>query len=565
MKTRIALAVLVTLTAACATTAKKDPTSPEILKRIGDEYWQHQLEQSPSLQVKFGLPTRTLPEVSYVAAQREASFAERLQRELDAVNIGQIDGQDLLSYRILRWRLANEIESLRFFWVQSPITPYASPIHAVNQIFTAKKLDPAERARLLVDYARFIDEIAEVVRQQQKFGYLLPKAQIAQVRAMLAGFVQPAESSMFRGGDDSQATREAIANSVNPALQRLAAVLSSDYESQASAAVGLSNAPGGAEAYRYLVKVHTTLDMTPEEIHQLGLREVERINREFDQIRQRVGFNGTLAEFRQFLKTDKRFFEPSAEAIGARLASYVRKIEPQIPRFFAKTPRAPYDVKRLDPALEGAWTFGYYQVPTATDPVGHYLYNGSKVNERNLLFAPALMLHEIIPGHHFQIMRQAENEELPAFRRESHDTAFTEGWGEYSASLGREMGIYDDPYDYAGRLVMDSLLSTRLVVDTGMNALGWSREHAMQFMRENTFNSETEIATETLRYAADIHAQALAYKVGALKMLELREKAQKKLGDRFDIRQFHEWIIGSGSMPLAILEQHVEREMSRAR
>ena len=564
MKTRIAIAVLIALTAACATTAKKkEPTSPEIIKKVADEYWQHQLDNSPSLQVKFGVPTKKLPDASYVAAQREASFAERLQRELDAVNIGNIEGQDLLTYRILRWRLANEIESLRFFWVQSPITPYASPIHAANQIFTAKKLEPAERARLLVDYARFIDEIAEVVRQQQKFGYLLPKPQIVQVRAMLASFVQPADKSMFRGGDDSQATRDAIANSLNPALQRLASVLSPEYEAQASDAVGLSNAPGGADAYRFLVKVHTTLNMTPEEIHQLGLKEMERINRELDQIRQRVGFNGTLAEFRQFLKTDKRFFEPSAEAIGARLTSYVRKIEPQIPRFFAKMPRAAYDVKRLDPALEGAWTFGYYQVATATDPVGHYLYNGSKVNERNLLFAPALMLHELIPGHHFQIMRQAENEELPAFRRESHDTAFTEGWGEYSASLGREMGIYDDPYDQAGRLVMDSLLSTRLVVDTGMNALGWSRERAMQYMRENTFNSETEIATETLRYAADIHAQALAYKVGALKIMELREKAQKQLGSRFDIKQFHEWIIGSGSMPLAILEQHVEREMRR--
>jgi uncharacterized protein (DUF885 family) len=563
MRTRRAIAVLLILVAGCATTRKKAPTGAELLKAVADEYWQHQLDENPSLQEKFGLPTKSLPDASYIGAQREVSFAESLQRRLDRINVGGLSPEDALTYRILRWKLANESEALRFFWVLSPITPYGSQIHAVNRIFTAKKLEPAERARLLVDYGRYVDQLAEVVRQQQRYGFLLPKPQIVQVRAMLGSFVQPAETSMFRGGDDSRATRDAITNTVNPALQRLLAVLSPEYEAQAPAAVGLSNAPGGADAYRYLVKLHTTLNMTPEEIHQLGLREVERIGRELDQIRQRVAFQGSLTEFRQYLRTDPRFFAKSAEGIGERLTSYVRKIEPHMPRYFAKMPRATYDVKRLDPALEASMTFGYYQVPTATDAVGHYMYNGSKVNERNMLFAPALMLHELVPGHHYQISRQSENDQLPSFRRESWDTAYTEGWGEYSATLGREMGIYEDPYDQAGRLMMDSLLSVRLVVDTGMNALGWSRERAMQYMRENTFQSETEIATETLRYAADIHGQALAYKIGALKILEMREKAQRALGDRFDIKQFHEWIIANGSMPLAILEQHVESEMRR--
>ncbi len=561
MRIRSVTVFVVALLSACATT--KAPTEPEILKLAVDDYWQRQLENNVSLQIKFGLPIKHLPDPSYAQAQRDASFAESLLRRLEQIDATHLEGEDELTFRILRWRLQRQAEGLRFFWVQSPITPYASDINAVNRVFRVHKLEPPERARLIGEYGRYVDQLAEVVSEQRRRGYLIARPEIAPVRAMIASFVQPPEKSFLHGTDDSTATRDAIATIANPALQRLGAVLSPEYETQASEAVGMANVPGGADAYRWLVKVHTSLEMTPEEIHQLGLREVERIARELDEIRQRVGYQGMLAEFRHFLKTDPRFFAKSPEEIGERFNGYVRKIEPHIPRFFARTPRAGYGVQRLDPALEASMTFGYYQVPTATEAVGKYLYNGSKVNERNLLFTPALMLHELIPGHHFQIARQSENETLPPFRRETYDTAFTEGWGEYSATLGREMGLYEDPYDHAGRLMMDSLLSVRLVVDTGMNALGWSRERAMQYMRENTFQSETEIATETLRYSVDIPGQALAYKVGSLKMLELREAARKALGPRFDIKAFHEWIIASGSMPLAILEQHVGSEMRR--
>ena len=555
MKMKKLLAIL--LLCACATSRKQPPTETQLLQQLGDEYWQHELDRNVQLQIKFGIPTKHLPEASYADAEHEASFAEGLLRRLDEINIGHLGEDDRITYGLLRWELREPVEGLRFFWLRSPITPYVRRIFVVNQVFTEEKLDTAERVRLLGEYARFIDQIADVVREQRRLGFLLPKPELPLVRAMLANYMQPPEKSVLGGGSNDAGVAAAITNTVNPALQRLTDVISADYEAQAPATVGMSQYPGGAEAYRYFILRETSLDLPPDAIHQLGLHEVERISRELDQIRQQVGFTGSLTEFRQFLKTDPRFFAKSPDEIGTRLTTYIRKIEPQIPRFFARGPRAAYDVKRLDPSLEGAMTFGYYQWPTKQDPVGHYFYNGSKVNERNLLFAPALMLHELIPGHHFQLARQSENESLPAFRRESFDTAFVEGWGEYSATLGGEMGMYDDPYDHAGRLMMDSLLSVRLVVDTGMNALGWSRERAMQYMRDNTFQSETEIATETLRYSVDIPAQALAYKIGSLKMLELRENAQKARGARFDIKQFHEWIIGSGAMPLFLLEQHV--------
>ena len=203
-------------------------------------------------------------------------------------------------------------------------------------------------------------------------------------------------------------------------------------------------------------------------------------------------------------------------------------------------------------------TYGFYQAPTASDPRGYYYYNGSSLADRSLLSAAALVYHELIPGHHFQRSLQNENPDLPSFRREAAWTAYTEGWGEYASSLAGEMGMYEDPYDRAGRLSMDAFLSARLVVDTGMNALGWSRARAIAYMKENTLESDTQIATETLRYSCDVPGQALAYKMASAKIRDLRARAERALGPSFDIRRFHDVVLGSGPMPMAVLERHVD-------
>lgn len=209
-------------------------------------------------------------------------------------------------------------------------------------------------------------------------------------------------------------------------------------------------------------------------------------------------------------------------------------------------------------------TYGYYQRPTASDPRGYYLFNGSQLDQRSLLNAAALSYHELVPGHHFQISLALENAALPRFRRNALYTAFTEGWGEYASDLAGEMGMYTDPYDRAGRLSMDLFLSTRLVVDTGMNALGWSRDRAMQYMRDHTFESDAQIATETLRYSSDIPGQALAYKMGSRTIRELRERTRTRLGAGFDVRRFHDAVLGHGAMPLGVLERHLERVLTPA-
>ncbi|HYS53244.1 MAG TPA: DUF885 domain-containing protein [Thermoanaerobaculia bacterium] len=511
--------------------------SRDNLKQIVDDYWRHELDENVALQIKFGIPTRHLPDVSYAHAQSEAEFARSIVQRLDRIDTSGLSPEDRLTFEILRWENQLAVDGLPYFWYRFQVTPYSFRNLGIQQVFTMQRLSDADRKRLLNELPRVVDQMIEVLRQQRERGIVLPRAE-----------VPLAKQTIVRAIPD------------DPSLKRLAESLS---EANAPESIGLSQYPGGDAAYRYFVRARTTIGMTPQQIHDLGLREVERINREMQQVRDTLGFKGTKAEFHQFLKGDPRFFAKTPEEVGDRLTGYLHKIEPHVPQFFSRVPKARYDVQRLDPALEGGITFGYYQPPTATDPVGHYYYNGSHLNERNLLFAPALIAHELVPGHHFQIARQEENEDLPRFRRENFDTAYIEGWGEYAAALGNDMGIYDDPYDRYGRLMMDMMLSVRLVVDTGMNAFGWSRERAAAFMRENTLLSETEIATETLRYAVDMPAQALAYKIGSLKMMELRRKAEQQLGPRFDIRQFHEWIIGSGSKPLPILEEHIRAEMRR--
>jgi uncharacterized protein (DUF885 family) len=272
-----------------------------------------------------------------------------------------------------------------------------------------------------------------------------------------------------------------------------------------------------------------------------------------------VKFKGDRAAFIHFLKTDRRFFLKSARAWEGKLIFYKEQARSKLDIFFSKKPQAPCGIKRLDPLLESSMTYGYYQVPTAWDPKGYYLYNGSNLVKSSLVIAAELMLHELIPGHHFQIALQAENKALPLFRREMVFTSYAEGWAEYANDLGEEMEIYNDPYILCGRIMGDLFMAVRLVVDTGMNYYRWPRQKAMDFIREHyPLLSDAAIKSETLRYSTGMPGQALAYKIGNLKMWELRQKAEKALGDKFDIKAFHGAILESGVMPLRVLEKHIQ-------
>jgi uncharacterized protein (DUF885 family) len=351
--------------------------------------------------------------------------------------------------------------------------------------------------------------------------------------------------------------RRLLAAEVNPAQTDLADAFAATRPAAPERA-DIGQYPGGEAAYRALVRYHTTLDVPPEEIHRIGLAAVESLEARMAALRARLGFQGTKAEFHKMIRTDPRFLARTPEEVAARLMAPMRRIEPLLPRYFLRLPAARYGVKRLDPALEGGTlTFGYYEEPSPAEPVGNYRFNGSRLSERPMISAASLIYHELAPGHHFQINLQRESAALPAFRRLTLHTAFTEGWGEYSSGLAGEMGLYSDPYDEYGRLGAEMFFASRLVVDTGMGLLGWPRQKAIDFMLDHCLESPTQITSETLRYAT-WPAQALAYKMGADKIRELRRRAEAALGPRFDIRRFHDAVLANGSMPLTILDEHID-------
>lgn len=523
------------------------------------------------------VPERS-PQLFEADAAESARWATGFLTRIDAVDADRLAPDDWVTWAILRWEAEIARERGRFYWLDFPVTPYASPLRVIQSSFASAPLRSTEQRQRYLDGLRQLSIVAGAMesklRGQAGRGVILPRAEIELVAPYLRSFAQPPERSPFgvagpRLSTVADAARlpfaEAVAgtltNVVNPAFERLAAYVETAYRGHADDAVGVSRYPAGSDYYRFLIRLHTGLDLTPEQIHQIGLDEVQRLERELDDVRRRVNFAGPLAEFRQFLKTDKRFFPSSPDEIGAALTKATARIEPAIAQWFAERPKAAYGARRLAAALEPSMTYGYYQVPTPADPTGNYMYNGSRLEERSILNAAALAYHELVPGHHFQIVLARENMRLPRFRRETMYTAFTEGWGEYASDLAGEMGMYEDPYDRAGRLSMDLFLTTRLVVDTGMNALGWPRERAIAFMREHTLESEAQIATETLRYSTDIPGQALAYKLGSRTIRQLRERMRARLGPAFDVRRFHQVVLASGAMPLGVLERHVERSL----
>ena len=580
--------------AASAAPAASDRSPADRLDALAEESWQHQLDRSPALRVKEGLPVEELPAFTVEEAEGDAAWARGMLDRLAAIDADAFDrtadgdrGGDherWLTYKILEWQLRQAVEAPSVFWYRFEVTPYSWSFSGVGQTLAQVPVaSAADRDR----YLHLLDQvpaIAETLRanletQRQK-GILVPRPEIDLVVATLTPLTVASAEHPFRvasgrlDGVEPEAAAafgEQVASRIDeriaPAFARLVALFDDGYRDEAPEAVGLGQYPGGQAAYRKLVRFHTGLDLAPEEIHRRGLEEVARIEGEMAKIRTLLGSDASMADFNAMLRTDPRFLACDPDGVAERLTRPIRKIEPLIDRWFLRTPEAPYGVARLDPALEPGMTYGYYQWPTPGHDRGLYLFNGSKLDQRSLVQAAALIYHELVPGHHFQIALQTENDDLPAFRRNAFPTAFVEGWAEYASSLAGEMGLYREPYDHYGRLAMDMFLSCRLVVDTGMNALGWSRQKALDYMGRRVLESDTQLATETLRYSTDIPAQALAYKIGAATIQRLRREAEEALGERFDVRRFHDAVIGHGAMPLNVLEEHIhwwiERERAR--
>ncbi|MCI0573446.1 MAG: DUF885 domain-containing protein, partial [Myxococcaceae bacterium] len=368
---------------------------------------------------------------------------------------------------------------------------------------------------------------------------------------------EPERERLRREG--AAAVREAVV----PSLRRLFDFWVKEYFPKTRDAVGLSTLPDGEAWYAFNARRSTTTALTPEQIHQLGLSEVERIRAEMERVMRSTGFKGSLQEFFQYLRTDPRFFHTDKEALLAAYRDIAKRIDPELPKLFGTLPRLPYGVVPVPAYSEKTQTTAYYNSGSqrAGRP-GYFFANTYELTSRPKWEMEALTVHEAVPGHHLQIALAQELEGVPEFRRHGGYTAFVEGWGLYSESLGPELGLYKDPYSRFGQLTYEMWRAVRLVVDTGMHAKGWTRQQAIDFFKANSSKPEHDITVEVDRYIV-WPGQALAYKVGELKLKELRTWATRELGPRFDVRRFHDTVLLAGPLPLEVLEKRVREWVAR--
>lgn len=548
----------------------------EAFTGICDAVWKYRVECSPYLASQVGAPLTRLPLVSYEEVEHRVAFMREQLVRVRHLNPAALTYRERLVAKTLEWDLARAAEELDCWWHDFPVTPYASPLSETLQILASMPLDCAERRdeywRLTCQVPSMVHEMTVKLRAQESRGIILPRDELELVIPYLEGLVQPPELSPFRVriASDGNASdpeliqladkvTDLIKEAVNPRLSGLLAWLQGDYPLRATDRVGLYQYPDGLETYARLIRRHTTMETTAESVHARGLEAVESILGQMASLREKLGFSGPAAEYREVLRHNPYFYARTPEELGERLMGFIRRLDPFIPRLFDRLPKAPYAVRRLPPEFEGSVTFGYYEPPKNYDPTGYYYYNGGDLANRPLIYAAGLIFHELAPGHHFQIARQLEDDSLPPVSRYQLHGSYVEGWAEYAAELVGELGLYAEPLDLYGRMLMHMLTAVRMVVDSGMNALGWTRARAIQYMQERVIESDAQIATETLRYAVDIPGQALAYKIGNLAFADLRREEQGRLGPGFDLKRFHEAVLSCGSLPIEVLNWHIRQ------
>ena len=545
-------------------------TAAESLDAVADEAWSSLIAAEPYYATKAGLPVERLPRGDLAHVEGIAATGRRRIEQLRAIPDTDLDRTRRLTKATLTWLAEAEVDGPAIYHSTFGIAPYqmtmlsmAPDLYFKRFAFDGKSSD--ERYLTLVrDLASMVDALRERVEHQAAAGWRLPRPALPTVRvtvdaigARLATSLLPDADRLTHAKPDLRdRIASLIADELTPATQRLRATIGDDYEAQAPTGVGMGQYPGGQEAYRKALNMQLSWPATPEDIHATGLDEIARLSDAMAALRSRAfHFEGDEAEFHARLRSDSRALAASPEALEATYRRHLDRMLPRIPSLFERVPKAEGDVARLAPELEAGMTFGYYNPPMRAGDKGIYYYSGFGLETRLQLNAAPLIFHELLPGHHFHIARQAELTDLPKIRREIIPfNAFNEGWAEYAAGLGEEQGLYDDPYDLYGWLTHQRFVAQRLVIDTGMNAFGWSLEKARAYMSANTLEGPTQVDSETLRYSTDMPGQALGYRWGFLKMRELRRRAQETLGDRFDIRRWHEAILSQGGLPMTVLD-----------
>jgi uncharacterized protein (DUF885 family) len=550
------------------------------LYSLFDDHWEHNLTRNPMFATSYG-DTRfndRLADESLEALTNDHKILSGFLDRLRSIDRAALPDQDMINYDMFEMTLRNSIEAFELGAWRLPLNGWwdwhASFAEMPNRVPLNTVGDYENYIARLRDFGRHNDDHIDRMRSGIESGWLRPAVVFGPyVPSVEAHVVSDHTESLLyapflefppslSGTDQQRLEREgteAVMEIVVPAYRKLRDFLVDEYIPAAPAEPGISGLDGGMEYYRHLVRRYTTTDMSPDQIHQRGLSEVARIRDEMLGIIDEVGFDGTFDEFVHFLRTDTRFYAETPEELMKTTALALKKMDGALPRFFKTLPRMPYGIRPVPDYLAPRTTTAYYNSPAADGTrAGFYYVNTYDLKSRPLYEVEALSFHEAVPGHHLQLALQQELEGLPRFRLYGGVTAFVEGWALYSERLALEMGFYEDPYSNFGRLSYEMWRALRLVVDTGIHAKGWSRQEAIDFMAANSALTMHNITTEVDRYIF-WPGQALAYKTGELKIRELREHAEEMLGSRFDLREFHDVVLLSGSIPLSVLENNIEK------
>ena len=557
----------------------------ERLHRLFAADWDYSMREYPEAATWFGYPGQDhrWTDVSLEAIDRRNRELENPARVLASIDRARLLPADQVHHDLFKRGVDEALEGRRFRGELMPLSQMEGVQQSVAQLLTMMPATSVDEYQNVVARLRgvpaLVDQTIELMKGGLDAGLTPPRITLRDVpqqvrnqiaddpRAspLLAAFARFPEAV---GGSErdrlGKAAVDAFAAGVAPAYRRLLAFLESEYIPRTRETIAASALPDGAAYYAYKVRQSTTTDLTARQIHDIGLSEVKRIRAEMDGVVASTGFQGSFAEFVDFLRTDSQFFFARPEDLLVAYRDICKRADPVLPRLFGMLPRLPYGVVPVPAYAEKSQTTAYYEPgsPAAGRP-GNFFANTYDLKARPRWEMEALSLHEAVPGHHLQIALAQEMPDMPEFRKNSFYTAYVEGWGLYAESLGGEMGFYKDPYSRFGQLTYEIWRAIRLVVDTGMHALGWSRQQAIDFFVANAGKAEHDIVVEIDRYIV-WPGQALAYKIGELKIKELRALASGALGERFDIRAFHDQVLGSGAVPLDALEARIRGWVSGA-
>jgi uncharacterized protein (DUF885 family) len=593
MKHRVYSLIVLGFLSACGSSDKSAPaqvaettsqSESAKLDKLVDDYFERILELNPMFATSLG-DLRYNDKFSIEIgkqwlADSLAVEQEYLQKanELDA---SKFDEAARLTFDIFKYNRQLGIDGAIFRGELLPVNQFSSTPTEFGRFGSGQSIQPFTNAKEYDDFLKridsfvlWVDQAIANMKEGADSGIVQPRPVVEKSLPQLASFIvaDPKQSLFYQPIANfpaavSEADRKrlaaayekAIREQLVPAYKRLHDYMKDEYLPKARTTVGLGALPQGEKWYAWLARASTTTDLTPAQIHDIGVKEMARIHGEMERVKAQVGFSGTLKEFLNKLRVDQKFVYKTPKELIDGYSSLRDRVTVALPKLFELQPKMAFEVRAVEAFREKSAATGSYQpgLPDGSRP-GVFYANTYDLPSRPSYMMETIFLHEALPGHHMQIALQYELEGLPRFRRFGGDTAYVEGWGLYSESLGKELGLFQDPYQYFGSLTAEAWRAARLVVDTGMHAKGWTREQAIDYMRENTAIGETDIVAEVERYIV-IPGQALAYKIGQLKIRELRTRAEKALGGKFNVREFHTQILKDGSMPLAVLEAKIDR------